>query len=219
MRFPLNVLLVGLFCQHVSADLFSQAGPGMFDDETPLISEVNFSDAEFISDLDIDISGLNYDWVGDLVITLTSPSGTSADIVRRIGQTNPTSGTDLGSFSNFSGDYTFSDDGADIWEAAVDPADPPSTNFVVPPGDYYASTASTSSPSVQVMLAETFGGESTQGTWTLLVEDFDEDSDGSITGWSISTVSSVPEPSSLGGMIIAAMALLIGTRTGRTRAK
>ena len=209
MRFVLSMLFLGAISQPVSADLFSQAGPGTFDDQTPLTSEVNFSDAETISDLEIRISDWTYDWAGDLVLTLTSPEGTTVDLVNRIGKSS-TDVSDLGSFSNFSGDYTFSDDGGDIVAAAADPNN--DSDFVIPSGDYYASTFSPSSPSVQVGLASSFAGETTQGTWTLLIEDFDDESAGSISGWSINTLSSVPEPMTLPGLLLGAFSLLIARR-------
>jgi len=209
MRIFLSLFLVGLLCHPVFADLFSEAGPGTFDDQNPLISEVNFSEAEVIFDLEIRVNGLTYDWAGDLVLTLTSPDGTTADLVRRLGQTSPNSTTDSGSSSNFDGDYLFTDSGTDIWDAAVDPSDPADPDFVIASGDYYASTASTTSPSVQVGIADAFAGESTLGNWTLVIEDFDPDSVGSISSWSITTVSTaVPEPSSLLGLMCGGLMLV-----------
>lgn len=162
---------------YVRGDVFSQAGPGTFDSETPLISQVNFSDDELIVDLDVKITGLAYPWAGDLVLSLTSPLGSKIDLVRRLGKSDFESATDSGNSIDFGGDYTFSDDGASLIAVG--------SGTLIPAGDYFPITAGGLTES----LIGTFGNESTAGTWTLLVEDFDEMDSGAITGWSITAKS------------------------------
>jgi len=170
-----------LFSAHAAADVFSQAGPGTFDSTMPLISQVNFSDDELIVDVEIEISGLDYNWAGDLVLTLTSPLGSKIDLVRRLGKSDFQSDLDSGSSTDFRGNYTFTDDGSQLSLAAG--------NDVIPSGDYLSSTAG---GQVQSLVGK-FGNESTFGTWTLHVEDFDEEDSGVISGWSI-TAKSVADP-------------------------
>ncbi|MDG1808699.1 MAG: PEP-CTERM sorting domain-containing protein, partial [Pirellulaceae bacterium] len=66
-----------------------------------------------------------------------------------------------------------------------------------------------------VSLAGSFGGASTQGTWTLFMSDAAQGDIGSITGWGISFSSgaAIPEPGSLA--LLGAMGLACIVRRRR----
>ncbi len=159
-------------------DGVSGGGPGVASSTIVVESAVQ------ILDLWVTVEGLSHTWAGDLTITLTSSAGTQITLVDRVGHTTPSG---FGDSSDYAGDYTFHDSGADLWAAAAaaGPTDP------IAPGEYSASGASGSPVSMQIALA----GQNTAGLWTLTISDgFPQDA-GSITGWTLSFFN-IPSPSS-----------------------
>ena len=185
------VFLIGISSQATAA-MVTATGPGGAipdNNSTGFSSIATITDDLLITDLSIIISGFTHTWVGDLVVTLTAPDGsTSADIMRRTG---PGIG---GSPNDLDGNYTFADGGADWWSAAVN-------NNPIPSGTYAASTDN----GVFVSLATTFGGLSSLGDWTLNISDLAGLNAGAFTGWEIKATV-VPVPAAvwlLGGGLIA----------------
>ena len=155
-----------------------------------LVVTFNVTEAGSLAALDLTLTGLTHTWAGDLIITLTSPGGTVADIMRRA--TVSTAPTSLvGDSSDFNGTYRFIDSGGDLAAALA----LGTSLFVVPGGDYQASTriAGTTANS-PVLLNSVFAGTSLLGTWTLAVSDNAGADTGAFTSASLN-VTAVPEAS------------------------
>lgn len=134
-------------------------------------STLTFNGAGTVNGLELRIGRLNHTWVGDLVITLTSPAGTTRTLMTRPG-TDPTFGAGGDDFV----DLVLDDD-------ATTPIDAiPATN---PPGGYTGRFMPT-----QTLAA--FDGEDWSGTWTLKVVDaFPTEDSGTLVDWSIRPSSRV----------------------------
>lgn len=156
-----------------------------------------------IQSVSFGMQGLTHTWVGDLIATVTYTPNTGAPIsvnlMNRIGL--PPAGA--GDSSDFGGDYTFSDSGADLWAAAAAAGGA----IVIAGGDYRATGAGSSSP---INLTALFAGADATGTWSLNVADRAGADVGAFTGWSVS-LTAVPAPSAL------AMMGLGGLVAGRRR--
>ncbi len=117
-----------------------------------------------------------HSWVGDLLATLSSPSATNALLFNRPGEPASTFGCDTDDL-----EVGFSDDApnsATDFEDACNPF-PPAIS-----GDYQPLTA-----------FSVFNGESSQGTWTLTIEDlFPTEDGGSINNWYIDLCGTIEYP-------------------------
>ena len=135
------------------------------------------------------MQGLTHTWVGDLIATVTYTPNTgspiSVNLMNRIGVVT----TGAGDSSDFNGDYTFSDSGADIWAAAAAAG----SGVAIAAGDYRATGAGSGTA---INLTSLFAGADATGTWSLNVADRASADLGAITGWSV-TLTSVPAPSAL----------------------
>ncbi len=124
-----------------------------------------------ITDLNVDVA-IQHTWVGDLIVTLTSPEGTEVTLIDRMGAPPGTvgcSGNDL--------DVTLDD--------AADSAIENECNFGVVP------TAEGSFTPNEALSA--FNGESTMGDWTLFVSDNAGFDLGTLMEWGITyTYDGVP---------------------------
>jgi hypothetical protein len=142
-------------------------------------------------------------WVGDLVVTLTSPNGTDSQVLVRTGSTTPTgfgSSSDIGG-----GPFVFVESGgANFTTAAV-------TN-PVPPGTYnrFNNPAVAPNPPTDPDPFAAFVGGPANGTWTLRVEDWAGGDTGGLANWSLDIV--VPEPGSMGLLAGAAALPLLRRR-------
>ena len=192
-----------IFSPELSAGLITGSGSGFSipdNDPNGVASSIVVSQNETVTDVEVTLSGLSHTWIGDVSATITNGSVTST-LFARVGDLGGTSGDS----SAFNGDYTFSDDGVDLWTTAA------SAGFgeTVAPGDYKASGISNSS----VVLATDFTGQSSAGTWTLLMSDVASGDTGSLGSWSIQLTTTgsgtfsgaVPEPGT-----ITVFALLTG---------
>ena len=201
-----SAIAVGLMMASASiADITDNSGAGFNvpdNDPAGITSAIVISADETISDVSVTLFGATHSWIGDLTATI-SDGTTTADLFVRVGDPGGTSGDS----STLDGDYTFADGGDDFWLAA----DNAGFGAPVPQGTY-APTASNDTP---VSLAGTFGGASTQGTWTLFMNDAAQGDFGAITGWGISfsSAAAVPEPGSLA--ILGAMGLACVIRRRR----
>jgi subtilisin-like proprotein convertase family protein len=172
----------------------------------PLISTINIPGSGPILDVAVSFTGLAHTWVGDVVITLTHPNGvTSMDIMSRPGRGSDNT---FGFSSDYvaANSYSFSDAGADLFNAA-----PPAT---IPSGNYRPSS-NPNSPGTNAVpyaytptsFASTFGGLDAAGVWTLTATDWAGGDTGSFTDWTL-TITPVPEPTSfvLGGLVLSGIA-------------
>jgi subtilisin-like proprotein convertase family protein len=170
-----------------------------------ILSTINISQNQLITgNLQVSIRGLSHTYVGDLVATLTGPDGTVVTLYNRIGRVN----TAFGDSSNFNGNYTFLDtpvnaNGSNIWtEAALG-----NTNYNLRSGQFRATNANSS---LSTLITPSFLGKSTLGNWQLRISDVAATDTGTFTSWgiSMSSVSAVPEPSSLAHLALVGMAVL-----------
>jgi len=190
-------------CNAASADILNNGGGTLVipdGDPTGVTSVLNIAEDELITDVDINLLGTSHDWVGDLIVRITSPNGTTADIMFETGQRGG-----LTDSSDMAGDYTFSDGGDDWWAAA----DAASFSQPIPNGVYQATTED----GVVVSLSALFAGEMTAGDWTLFAADNSNDSTGSFQGWGLAiTSSAIPEPGSLALLSIMGAACVLRRR-------
>ncbi|MFK7767987.1 MAG: PEP-CTERM sorting domain-containing protein [Mariniblastus sp.] len=156
---------------------------------TGRLSTVTITDAEVISNAHFCIEGLDHDYIGDLIVTVShSVSGKSATLMHRVGTTS--SPTSTGDSSDVNGTYQFSDNAASIWTEAANG----DTDYVVTPGTYSASGVNES----LVSLDSIFAGETTAGVWTFNVSDNNPTQTGSFVQTSVKfTSAAVPEPGSI----------------------
>ncbi len=177
---------------NVKADVIG-SGPGSaLPDNSPagFSSVISIVPNETVNgDVVVTIDGLTHTWMGDLIVTLTSPSATSASIMSRVGSPGPGS---FGDSTDWGGTYDFSDNGPnDLWAVASSL----SGTQTVPSGGYWATGAGSGA---MVSLNAIFAGELTAGDWVLNISDNAGGDVGSFGGWSLSVQSSaIPEPSSL----------------------
>ncbi len=132
-----------------------------------------------IVDLNVEFTG-SHTWVGDLILTVTSPQGTSVDLIARPG-VSP--GSTFGSSSNFDGTYTFDDDAATkVVDASVS---------IIPSGSYHPTTADD-----ELSFLGGFNGETADGAWTLTIIDNAPGDIGNLDAWSLilTTATSPVQP-------------------------
>jgi subtilisin-like proprotein convertase family protein len=150
-----------------------------------------------ITGVEVTLLGMTHTWIGDLNATLTSPRGTVFPLFIRIGL--PTGGG-AGFSTDLNGDYRFTDAASTTFWSAASPV-----VSVVPSGDYR-----TTGPRVNLAtsLNAAFGGQDSNGSWTLRMSDNAGADLGRLQGW---TLSIVPTPGSL------AIFGLAGIAAGRRR--
>jgi len=126
------------------------------------------SSSSTVFDLDVSFT-TDHTWVGDLTFRVTSPAGTTVDLVVQPGGT--------GDSSDFAGIYSFDDDALmtihDV-AATLDGAG------VVPSGIYHPATSNGA-----LSFLDAFNGEIADGVWSLFVSDGALIDDGTLTSWSL----------------------------------
>ena len=201
-----SAIAVGLMMASASiADITDNSGAGFSipdNDPAGITSAIVISADETINDVSVTLFGATHSWVGDVTATVSNGT-TTADLMVRVGDPGGTSGDS----STLDGNYTFADGGDDFWTAA----DNAGFGSPIPVGTYAPSGVA----DAPVSLAGSFGGASTQGTWTLFMSDAAQGDIGSITGWGISCSSgaAIPEPGSLA--LLGAMGLACIVRRRR----
>ncbi len=148
-----------------------------------------------ITDVEIIVDGLTHTWVGDLIFSIQSPDGTTADLINRVGDDSAVAGG-FGDSSDLGGTYTFSDDGGDFWGAAiaVDGA------TAIAPGDFAATSVGvgTATAGTPVNLASVFNSATANGNWTFFISDNGAGDTGTFTNVTINLeTTAVPEPASV----------------------
>ncbi|MGD9691018.1 MAG: lamin tail domain-containing protein [Phycisphaerales bacterium] len=135
-----------------------------------LTRTITVTDAGNLDDLKVLID-LNHGRVGDLIITITGPTGATQDLIRRIDDTRggcPNYGSQ-GRLTDMGGVYIFDDQSVNPYG----PAMPDSaeyfdfTGLVVLPGHYQPTTCN----DVVVNLTQSFVNTSITGVWTLTISD------------------------------------------------
>jgi len=198
MKKLLLVALATAFGSSVFANLYSGPGGGI-PDSTPAGANflINVPDAIGAVSF-IRLNGLTHTWIGDLVVTVTNASGNSIQLFQRVGSTTSTG---LGDSSNLGGDYRFIDGGANLWAAAA----AGDTSFVIPGGDYQASSRDALFAYLPVSISGL--NNSVAGNWTLNISDNAGGDTGEFNSWDIEAAP-VPEPATMAALGMGALALL-----------
>lgn len=185
----LGAALVGMSTA-ASAAMYTSPGGAIPDNQpaNPLIVTFNVTESGPLLSLDLTLTNLSHTWAGDLIMTLTSPGGTVADLMRRPAASNATTST-IGDSSDFNGSYRFIDGGADLaTELALG-----ASTYIVRSGDYQASTRIGFTANTPVFLNTVFAGSQIFGTWVLAISD-NAASDVGALGSATLNVTAVPEP-------------------------
>ncbi|MBS0195760.1 MAG: proprotein convertase P-domain-containing protein [Planctomycetes bacterium] len=125
--------------------------------------------------------GLTHTWIGDLIVQITSPGGTTVNLMTRV---NAAAAGALGDSSNLNGEYCFFDSApGDIAAVAVSG----DSAFTIPGGNYYP----TDYAGVHTSLA-VFDGQPYEGTWTLTVSDNAGGDTGTINSFSFQQITITP---------------------------
>ncbi|MEO0420879.1 MAG: proprotein convertase P-domain-containing protein [Pseudomonadota bacterium] len=169
--------LVG-FATAANAEIFL-AGPGLGldlpdDDANGVTSSIDASGVGTVESVSIAVS-IDHTWVGDLIWTVTSPSGTTVTLMDRPG--NPEQG-DFGDSSDMSSGLALIFDDRFIAEAESAGSDCDSS-----PSDTMGDGC------VRAFIPESalsgFNGESGDGTWTLFLSDNAGGDLGVLNGWAL----------------------------------
>ena len=142
----------------------SSASPGLPIDvsNTVVTSTITIADDFEITDLNVDLD-ITHTWVGDLIIELQSPSGTSVVLVDQPGNPATTFGC--------SGDDIL----ATLDDEATDPVEDECENLPAIGGSFTPNNP-----------LSAFDGESTMGDWTLTITDtFGGADDGTFNSWGL----------------------------------
>ncbi len=145
------------------------AGPIPDNDAIGYLSPIVVPDSFPVQSIEIRLLGLQHDYCSDLTIEL-----------RHAGVSAPTllaTNIRFGNSADFDGDYTFSDDGDDLWIVT----DGLGGLDDIPPGDYRASGEN----GMIVDLDARYIGEDAAGPWTLRIYDDDFLVSGMFTGWEL----------------------------------
>lgn len=176
-----------------SAGSYTSTGGAIPDNAplTPLIVTFAVTESGPLAALDLTLTGLTHTWIGDLIVTLTSPNATAVDILRRTTQTSNLATSLTGSSANFAGNYRFIDTGANISTTLGSNT----STFNLPSGDYMASsrTVGTTS-SAPLSLNTLFAGTPLLGNWVLTISDNASLDTGALVSATLN-VSAVPEAS------------------------
>lgn len=154
-------------------------------------SVINVADSFSIANVSVTLNNLTHTWAGDLIATLSN-GATTVTLVNRPGQVG---GAGFGSSSDFGGNYTFADGGADL-----------SANlggggtFVIPSGTY-----------APVGALSAFNGQNSAGAWTLNISDNAGGDLGNLGSWTLN-LTAVPTP---GAAALLGLAGVAGLRRRR----
>lgn len=136
-----------------------------------LTSTIEITEDFSISDLNVNLD-ITHSWVGDIVVTIKSPSGTTATIVDRPGRTT----------------YGYGCNGSDILATLDDQANSP-----------IEDECSSSTPTIEGSFTPNnplsiFNGQSTMGTWEIKVSDRSYSYTGTLNSWGIEYEHEIEAP-------------------------
>jgi MYXO-CTERM domain-containing protein len=192
------------------ADFPGQGPGGSIPDNnaTGFSSTIVLAGAGTITDLNVNIGGLRHSWIGDLRMTLTHvDTATSVTFVDRPGTAIDGTTSTVGDSSNYGlsptvgANYTFDDEGADLWANIMPAAN--GTSYQLPAGNWSHVNAGDLSG---------FDGQPIAGTWILTISDHAGADTGLFANWDIKATTSVPAP---GALALLGLAGLAGTRRRR----
>ena len=201
-----------ILATNLSAGIITQSGDGFTIPDynfSGISSDITISQNETITSLEVTLRGFAHGFAGDIHAEISNGS-IRTFLVGRVGRPDKFSD---GDDSAYNGDYTFSDDGGDLWAAASSAA----FGVDIAAGDYKA-TGNFNSP---VSLADAYAGQSSAATWTLRMTDSGEANEGLITGWEIKLLTTdgssntVPEPTSMTVFAIGVVCFLNRSRRKR----
>lgn len=139
---------------------------------------------------------MTHTWIGDLLIQLTSPAGTTADVLVRAGVTSATGFGDAGDFVA-GNSYTFVNSGGTPFPISGNPAT----------GTYdrlgRANPLQVASDTGLDFSA--FAGQDLNGTWTLSIRDYGGGDTGAVAGWSMD-ITSTPTPGAAAALGLGGLA-------------
>jgi MYXO-CTERM domain-containing protein len=211
MKKAFGLIALALVAGAANADIYTGGAGGAIPDNSPagvsgLLTATNVGSPTISSFNSLTIR-MGHTWAGDLVITLTSPAGTTADVIVRSGVTTATGFGNSGNFGSSSSstapglaDYTFVIGGGAL--TAVSGLIPAGTY-----GTFSAANGTVVAPGATGLSFAAFNGENLNGNWTLTARDLAAGDTGTIDSWSMD-ITSVPTPGALalvglGGLVAA----------------
>ncbi|MCG2419635.1 M36 family metallopeptidase, partial [Aequorivita sp. F47161] len=129
---------------------------------TGVTATMNVTENVTITDLDVDIN-ISHTWVGDIIVTLKSPAGTTATIIDRPGRTTSGAGCSRDDI-----DATLDDEAATPVETECQTTTPTINGTFIPNNPL-----------------SIFDGENTMGIWELIVSDNAGADTGTLNSWGI----------------------------------
>ena len=181
----------------VFAGIYTGTG-GSIPDLDTLTRDIVVTDSFTITDVNITLTNLTHDFIGDLIASIQKLSGPSVDLFNRVGRTG---GIGVGDGSILGGDYSFDDAATgNLWATA----DGLGSSQTIPSGAYYPTTGGGA-----LSFLSAFNGLDAAGTWRLTISDNQGADSGALGGWTLNLQgAAVPEPATLalfalGGLLLS----------------
>ena len=194
-----GLALAGSASAQTYSDFFGVAIPDS--DPAGVSVTLNVPDSISISDINVGL-GITHTWQGDLIVELTSPSGTTVGLLNRAGdgtQFNGGSGVGFGFSTDNFGDaasdtlFYLDDSAAEAYDAAA----PNGYGNMSPVGGIDNVTGSwLPFNAAGITHLSDFNGENAQGDWTLFISDNAGGDLGTFDTLSLE-ITGVPAPASL----------------------
>ena len=193
-----------------AAQTYTYAGPSVAIPDnnttgTSVTLNVPSDGNDTITDVNVGLL-IQHTWQGDLVVSLTSPGGSTVSLLHRAGDSTSTGfGFSADNFGNpaTGGLFVLDDEAAAAYDSAAPngvgaTADPGVANVTgswIPFGQNGAGFAGLSA----------FDGESKAGDWTLSISDRAGGDTGSLIGFQLE-ITAIPAPASMGLLAVAGLA-------------
>ncbi len=152
--------------------------------------------------LDVNVTlGLHHSWYGDLNIYLTH-GGTTVTLKDGL----PDDSSNLGSAAGVAALYTLDDEAGGTWDAAAVAA-PLTSTFITAGAHRPNGTEATAPANPFPSLLSAFDGMDKQGDWVLSIDDTFLADTGFLSHFSLQ-ITNVPEPATLGLLVVGAVSLI-----------